>query len=196
MRRSRILPFLVNLLVITGLASACSKDSQPRRRARIAAALQGQQGATPGGGRKAGGAARGDPASATDGLPSAGIDAAAPAGRRRAPLESDVSEFRGLYLRTSDSSLFQPCGASRYYGVVGTPEAVYLLRERFRFTAVLMGRPLFGVFQGALMKDAPGLRGKSGDTTAASQAPTRFFLVHLDTLRAPLGSDCRAVARP
>ncbi len=193
MRRSRILPLLVNLLVIAGLLSSCSNDQPTRRRARISAALKDQAPGSPG--RRSG--ATPAPAADASSAPE-GYTPAPTTGGRRVPRESEVSEFRGLYLRTSDSSLFQPCGESRYYGVVGTGEAVYLLRERYRFTAVVMGRPLFGVFRGALIKDSSGARSRGGAGAAAppSTVTTRFFLVHPDTLRAPLGSDCRTKARP
>jgi hypothetical protein len=104
--------------------------------------------------------------------------------RSAPPIEDRI--FRGLYLRSSDSNHFRPCGDTATYRVTGRAEALLLLRERFRFTAATMGRPLFAVFNGHLVSD-------SASRASASTTPgmdRRFFLRRVDTLRASTSADC------
>jgi hypothetical protein len=78
--------------------------------------------------------------------------------------------------------------------VTGTGESLALLRERFRYTTIYMGVPLFAVFHGDLIQDTARVGRAAAGRRAGTGAPevtTRFFLTHLDTLRAREESDCR-----
>ena len=105
--------------------------------------------------------------------------------------------FRGLYLWRADSSFFRPCADPSAYRLLGRGEALGLLRERFRFTAVMLGSPLFAVFRGHLVRDTSRAVG-AGETAALNQpkVATRFFLTRLDTLRARLVGDCGGLQWP
>jgi hypothetical protein len=106
--------------------------------------------------------------------------------------------FEGSYVRGGDSSIFRPCGETRYYVMRERGEAQIMLRERFYYTARFMGLPMYAVFYGYFRDDT--LRGPAGPTdqpasTGRGEAtPTvvqRFMLTKVDSLRAYMPTDCR-----
>ena len=126
------------------------------------------------------------------GNPKAGVgDSARAVVARPAQVRMEPKQYRGLYRRLNDESRFQPCGTKVPLDVTGTPEARFILHERFRFNAVWQGRAMFGVFYGVIVTDtlkpkSPAAAGDSGTVTTR----TRFFITGLDTLRTWHSSDC------
>jgi hypothetical protein len=105
--------------------------------------------------------------------------------------------FAGAYVRGSDSSIFRPCGETKYYLMRERGEARSLLRERFYWTARFIGLPMYAVFHGFFFDDS--LKAPAGDkaASAGSSAPKltvvkRFMLTRVDSLRTYESStDCR-----
>jgi hypothetical protein len=114
---------------------------------------------------------------------------AATAASSRPPLEERL--YRGAYRRTSSASEFLECGSRQPLEVRGRPEALTRLRDRFRWNAVQMNRPLFAVFRGAVVSDTTrGGRRAAADTMAAPALVNRFLLVWPESLRAWREGDC------
>jgi hypothetical protein len=75
--------------------------------------------------------------------------------------------------------------------VRGRPDALSRLRDRYRWNAVEMNRPLFAVFRGAIVSDTAGAGDPAaGDTTAPAAMVQRFLLVWPESLRAWREGDC------
>jgi hypothetical protein len=85
--------------------------------------------------------------------------------------------------------------------MTGRPEALGRLRERFRWNAVWLERPMYAVFQGRIVHDTlPPPAGRRTDAAVSDSATTprvvrRFFIVRVDTLRSWQPRDCDG-ARP
>ena len=98
----------------------------------------------------------------------------------------EVRTVRGMYRRAGEVAQFRPCGAPRALDVTGTPEARYLLAERFRWSAVWQNRPMFAVFGGAIVQDTL----KRSSTGASDSVVRRYFLARVDSLRTWDPKDC------
>lgn len=111
-----------------------------------------------------------------------------------APAMPRAEVFRGAYRRTSTTSEFFPCGAKAALPLQARGEALMLLRDRWRWHATAVKRPLYAVFQGIVVRDtarAVGDTGRgAGVGTAASRGPTHFLLVRMDSLRTWRNGDC------
>ena len=113
------------------------------------------------------------------------------------PVAPVPKRFAGAYVRGSDSSIFRPCGETRYYVMRERGEARSLLRERFYWTARYIGLPMYAVFHGFFFDDS--LKTPAGDkaASATSSAPKptvvkRFMLTKVDSLRTyESATDCR-----
>src|ERR1041385_3712137 len=119
------------LLLLLTLLGACRRDRGPMPVAR-----QGQPAATD--------SKSAPPASAFQASPN-GPPVPAPAAKPTPPPAPEVKVLRGLYLRTSDSSAFRPCGDKDYHRVVGRGDALGRLRDMYRFSTPFIGRPLFAI---------------------------------------------------
>lgn len=110
------------------------------------------------------------------------------------PVTPQPQVFRGAYRRASNSSEFLPCGAGVALPVDGRGEALMLLRERWRWHATAVERPLYAVFEGVVLGDtgrAGGVTEPSArDSSASPRATMRFMLMRVDSLRAWRNGDC------
>lgn len=93
----------------------------------------------------------------------------------------------GLYRRVGEESRFQPCGTRVPLDVTGTGEGRAVLAERFRFSAVWQGLPMYGVFNGAVVTDTPRVKGVPD---SLAKPVTRFFIIGVDSLRTWQDGDC------
>ena len=117
----------------------------------------------------------------------------APPPRPAGPAAVNPNPFRGYYRRWSDSSVFQPCGDPKYYPVVGRGEPLGQLRERYRFTMIYLGRPVFTAMRGDFVVDTMRTPATMPGDTATMRIVRRFFVTKLDTLRTRSEGDCRGV---
>jgi hypothetical protein len=103
---------------------------------------------------------------------------------------------KGLYRRIGDDSRFQPCGTRELLQVGGSGEGRFLLAQHFRFNAVWMGRPLYGILRGAVITETlpPRPAAKGADTLPTIR--TRFYVVGVDSLRTWLPGDCNGMKVP
>lgn len=106
-----------------------------------------------------------------------------------------TKSFRGWYRRLNDTAQFQPCGAKAPFNVRGTPAALAMLREHYRFSAPWQGAKMFSVFEGAVVTDTLAVKGVPGDSTVREIRP-RFMLVKVDSMRSWLSTDCGGVRTP
>jgi hypothetical protein len=105
--------------------------------------------------------------------------------------------FAGLYRRQDDSSRFQPCGTKAPLDVIGTGEARYSLQERFRWNSVWVGRPMYGVFAGAIVTDTPVVQVRGVPQDSVPRVPrTRFFITAVESLRTWQQGDCGGMRIP
>jgi hypothetical protein len=87
--------------------------------------------------------------------------------------------------------LFQPCGDPKYYQAVGSWEALNALRERYRFSAIYAGRPMFAAVQGHFVEDTLRATSPVGSAAPSLRVVRRFHVAKFDTLRARAEGDCR-----
>lgn len=98
--------------------------------------------------------------------------------------------YAGYYRKLGDDSQFLPCGTTRLLEITGTPLAMLLLKERFRWNAIWEGAKLFAVFRGAIVTDTV----RSDSANAGPR--TRFFLVDVDSMRTWRNGDCNGMRTP
>lgn len=145
------------------------------------------------------GAAKGDSARTTPSdsgrrmnveVPQTPAPAAGASSARPAPEPKPV---RGFYIRSGDSAMYQPCGESQYYRVVGYWVTLNKLREQYRFTAMYMGRPLFAAVQGYLVDDTVRAGRSGAGSNAQPGIVKRFHVTKFDSMRVRSEGDCRGV---
>ena len=103
----------------------------------------------------------------------------------------------GYYRRQDDDSRFQPCGTRIPLEITGTGQARSSLQERFRWNSVWVGRPMFGIFVGALVTDTPVVEVRGVPVDSLPRVPrTRFFLTAVESLRTWQSGDCGGMRSP
>jgi hypothetical protein len=88
----------------------------------------------------------------TKGSPKAVADSPRVAPARIIPQPEPIQpkRYAGYYRRQDDDSRFKPCGTKMPLDITGSGQARYSLQERFRWNSVWFGRPMYGVFVGAM----------------------------------------------
>jgi hypothetical protein len=108
-----------------------------------------------------------------------------------------LQKYSGYYRRQDDESRFQPCGMRKPMDITGTAPARSSLQERFRWNSVWVGRPMYGVFVGAIVTDTPEVKARGTPADSAPSVPrTRFFLTAVDSLRTWQSGDCGGMRIP
>lgn len=98
--------------------------------------------------------------------------------------------YAGYYRKLGEDSQFLPCGTTNLLEITGTPLAMILLKERFRWNAIWEGARLFVVFRGTIVTDTT----RSDSATAGPR--TRFLLIEIDSMRTWKNGDCNGMRIP
>ena len=103
----------------------------------------------------------------------------------------------GYYRRQDDESRFQPCGTKTPLDITGTGQARSALQERFRWNSVWVGRPMYGVFVGAIVTDTPEVNVRGVPADSVTRVPrTQFFITAVESLRTWQSGDCGGMRIP
>lgn len=120
------------------------------------------------------------------------------------PPPPEERSFQGAYRFGPTASEFRPCGSRVSYTIIGRPDAMMRLRDRFRWHAMDPLRPLYAVFYGSVVPDSQsGARDTVGGDAAAGRssrgrgtepagmaAGRQFLLLRPDSLRTWRPGDC------
>ena len=104
-----------------------------------------------------------------------------------------LQRYTGYYKRDS-GSVFQPCGTPVPLEVTGSWQGRSSLQDRFRWNSVWMGRPMFGVFVGAIVVDTPPVKVRGVSADSVPKVPrTRFYITAVESLRTWQSRDCNGM---
>jgi hypothetical protein len=109
----------------------------------------------------------------------------------------ELQRYSGYYKRDDNSAQFQPCGTKRLLELTGSWQGRSSLQDRYRWNSIWVGRPMFGVFIGAIVTDTPSVQQRGVPEDTAPPGPrTRFYITAVESLRTWLTGDCNGMRIP
>jgi hypothetical protein len=109
----------------------------------------------------------------------------------------EPQRYSGYYKRDDNRSQFQPCGTKQLLELTGSWQGRSSLQDRYRWNSVWVGRPMFGVFIGAIVTDTPSVQQRGVPQDSAPIGPrTRFYITAVESLRTWHTGDCNGMRVP